>query len=208
MTKKVVGIVGSYRKGHIIDSAVSAVLEGAEAAGARTNKIYLLDKHIEFCTNCRSCTQEQDVARGKCVQNDDLEEILKEIETSDGIVLGSPINFFTVTAITKRFVERLVGFAYWPWGAAAPRPRTKKPGKKAVIITSSACPACIGRILMPNALGVMKAAARAMGAKVVKKLYFGLTATNKEQRLKEKALRKAHEAGRKLVLSRRLDGDD
>ena len=34
MVKKIVAIIGSYRKGHIIDSAVSAVLEGAEQAGA------------------------------------------------------------------------------------------------------------------------------------------------------------------------------
>jgi hypothetical protein len=52
---------------------------------------------------------------------------------------------------------------------------------------------------MPNALGVMKAAARAVGAKVVKKLYFGLIAGEKDQKLNEKALRKAREAGRKLV---------
>ncbi|MHC4664304.1 MAG: flavodoxin family protein [Planctomycetota bacterium] len=199
MTKKAIGIVGSYRKGHIIDSAVSAVLKGAEEGGAETKMIYLPDKHIEFCTNCRACTQEKDVSRGKCVHEDDMEEILKEIEVADGVVLGSPINFFTVTAVMKKFVERLVGFAYWPWGAGAPRLRIKKPTKKAVIITSSACPAFIGRILMPNALSVMKAAARAMGAKIVNKLYFGLVAGEKDQKLNEKALRKAYEAGGKLV---------
>ncbi len=199
MGRKVVGIVGSYRKGHIIDSAVSAVLKGAEEAGAETKKIYLLDKHIEFCTNCRACTQEKDVARGKCVQDDDLEEILKEIDSAYGVVLGSPMNFFTVTAIMKRFVERLVGFAYWPWGTAVPKPRNKKPHKKAVIVTSSACPAFIGRVLMPNALGVLKAAAQSMGARVVKKLYFGLIATEKDQRLNEKALSKAYQAGKSLV---------
>jgi NAD(P)H-dependent FMN reductase len=199
MTKKVVGIVGSYRKGHIIDSAVSAVLEGAQQAGAETSKIYLLDKHIEFCTNCRACTQEKDVARGKCTQDDDLEDILKEIDSADGIVLGSPMNFFTVTAIMKRFIERLVAFAYWPWGVKVPKLRTKKPVKKAVLVTSSACPAFIGRILMPNALGVMKAAAQSMGARVVKKLYFGLVAGERDQKLGEKALGKAREAGSKLV---------
>ncbi|MHC4622378.1 MAG: flavodoxin family protein [Planctomycetota bacterium] len=199
MSKEVVGIVGSYRKGHIIDSAVSAVLKGAEEGGAATKMIYLTDKHIEFCTNCRTCTQEKDVSRGKCVHEDDMEEILKEIKMADGVVLGSPINFFTVTAVMKEFVERLVGFAYWPWGRGAPRLRTKKPSKKAVIITSSACPAFIGRILMPNALSVMKAAAQTMGAKVVRKLYFGLVAGKKDQRLNEKALRKAREAGRTLV---------
>jgi FMN-dependent NADH-azoreductase len=200
MGKKVVGIVGSYRKGRIIDSAVWAVLEGAKEGGAETEKIYLVDKHIEFCTNCRTCTQEEvEGRRGQCVHNDDMEGILEEIGSADGIVLGSPINFFTVTAVMKRFVERVICFAYWPWGKAAPKLRVKKADKKAVIVTSSACPAFIGRILMPNALSVMKGAARCMGAKVVKRLYFGLAAGEKEQRLSEKALSKAREAGRKLI---------
>jgi multimeric flavodoxin WrbA len=83
MTKKVVGIVGSYRKGGTIDAAVSAILEGAEQYGAKTSKIYLVDKHIEFCNNCRTCTQEKDPAgnRGKCVHDDDMDEILKEVDT-------------------------------------------------------------------------------------------------------------------------------
>ena len=46
MAKKVIGIVGSYRKGGIIDTSVSGVLQGAEQAGAETKKIYLLDKHV------------------------------------------------------------------------------------------------------------------------------------------------------------------
>lgn len=38
MGVKVVGIVGSYRKGKTIDSAVTAVLEGAKAKGGRDEK--------------------------------------------------------------------------------------------------------------------------------------------------------------------------
>ena len=111
MGKKVIGSVGSYRKGRIIDSAVSAVLEGAREGGAETEKIYLIDKHIEFCTNCRTCTQEKvEGGRGQCVHNDDMEGILEEIGSADGIVLGSPINFFTVTAVMKSFVERLITY--------------------------------------------------------------------------------------------------
>ena len=36
MAIKVVGIVGSYRKGKTIDTAVSALLEGAKDKGAET----------------------------------------------------------------------------------------------------------------------------------------------------------------------------
>ena len=78
---------------------------------------------------------------GKCVHDDDMEEILGKIEDAEGIVLGSPINLSTVTALMKRFTERLVVFAYWPWEKAAPRMRITTPNKKAVLVTSSAAPA-------------------------------------------------------------------
>jgi NAD(P)H-dependent FMN reductase len=200
MNKKVVAIVGSYRKGHVTDTAVSAVLKGAQEDGAETQKMYLLDKHVEFCANCRACTQQQaQTGRAKCVHDDDMEEILNEIDTADGLVLASPINFSTVTAIMKRFIERLLVFTYWPWGSNIPRFRMKKPNKTAVIITSSGCPAWLGRILMPNALSVLKAGAKCMGAKVIKKLYFGLVASEEDHKLNEKALKKAHRAGKKLI---------
>jgi len=201
MAIKVVGIVGSYRKGKTIDSAVSAILEGAKDKGAQTKKIYLLDKHIEFCTNCRSCAQEKNEGRrGKCVHNDDMDDILTEIDNAGAVVLGSPVNFSTVTALMKRFIERLIPYGYWPWGEAlAPVNRIVKADKKAVIVTSSACPAFIGRILMPGALGTLKKAAKVMGAKVTKSLYFGPVAASEDSQLPEKALRKARKTGGELV---------
>jgi len=199
---KVVGIVGSYRRGKTIDSAVSAVLEGAKAGGAETKNINLLDKHIEFCTNCRSCAQKKvEGRRGKCVHNDDMDGIMTEIDDADAVVLGSPVNFGTVTALMKRFIERLIPYGYWPWGEAlAPVNRIAKADKKAIIVTSSACPAFFGRILMPSALGTLKKAAKVMGAKVIKSLYFGPVAGKEDAQLSEKALLKARKAGEALVL--------
>lgn len=108
MGMKIIGIVGSYRKGGIIDSAVDAILMAAAEKGAETENIYLIDRHIEFCKNCRKCTQEEGPERGICVQNDDMDAILKKIEEAGGIVIGSPVNFGGVTAVTQRFIERLV----------------------------------------------------------------------------------------------------
>lgn len=200
MSKKIVGIVGSYRKERIIDSAVSEILKGAEARGAETKKIYLLDKNIEFCRNCRKCTQEKaDGTRGDCVHHDDMDEILREIDDADGIVLGAPINFSNVTALMKRFTERLLPYCYWPWSKTIPRFRIKKLKKKAVTVTSSGCPAWLGRIIFAAALRVLKAAARCVGAKVVKSLYFGGICQKEDQKLTEKAVLAAHKAGEKLV---------
>jgi len=202
MGKKIIGVVGSYRKGRIIDSAVSEILKGAEAHGAETKKIYLVDKDIEFCRNCRKCTQEKgDGTRGNCVHHDDMEELLREIDDADGVVLGAPINFFNVTALMKRFIERLLPYCYWPWGSDIPRRRIKSAHKKAVIVTSSGCPAWLGRIIFAGALKVLKTAARCMGAKVVKSLYFGHICQNEDQKLSEseKAIFAAYKAGEKLV---------
>lgn len=201
--KKVVGIVGSYRKGHVIDDAVSEVLRGAESGGAEVSKIYLVDKNIEFCNNCRNCMQNEGIKRGKCVFNDEMEDILKQIDQADAVVIGSPMNFGTVTALTKRFIERLICYAYWPWGTAMPKFRVKKPTKKAVVITSSCMPSLIGKILSAGDLGgcinLLKKAAKTMGAKTQTDLWFGLAAKNKEDGLDDKGKAKAFAAGKRLV---------
>ena len=122
--KRVIGIVGSYRKGGVVDTALSAVLASAAENGAETVKHYLLDKDIKFCTNCRECMQTPGPERGKCVLDDDMEALLQNIETADSLVIGSPVNFNNVTAIMRTFMERCVGHVYWPWGIEKPLART------------------------------------------------------------------------------------
>ena len=43
MGKRILGIVGSYRRNGTIDSLVTTVLSAAEEHGAETEKIYLID---------------------------------------------------------------------------------------------------------------------------------------------------------------------
>ena len=54
---KALGIVGSYRKGGINDTVVAKILEGAASQGAETERIFLADRNIGFCRNCRECVQ-------------------------------------------------------------------------------------------------------------------------------------------------------
>jgi len=100
----------------------------------------------------------------------------------------------------KRFVERLVVYCHWAWGAKMPgRPNERPSKKKAVIVTSSACPAVIGWVLMPGARKVLKMAAGAMGAKVVKQLYFGMAATNEADTIDDKAKARCRKAAVRIV---------
>jgi multimeric flavodoxin WrbA len=201
MPKTIVAIVGSYRKGGVIDTAVDEILKAAQASGAQTSKIYLIDKHIEFCTNCRACTQQPGPARGTCPINDDMTEILDRLDTADALVIASPINFFNITAVTRKFLERLLVYVYWPWGSTIPKYRVTKLGKKAVLVTSSGAPAFIGKILFRPALGALKAIAQCFGAKVIVRLYLGLVAQQPNATLNKKDLLHCFKAGVKLAQS-------
>ena len=202
MTKKVVAIVGTYRKGKVIDSIVTELLRGAQENGCDTEKIYLIDKEIEYCNNCRSCCQQKDIAvHDKCIFDDDMVGILKKIDDADCIVLASPINFGTVTAVMKKFIERLTVYGYWPWGMAAPQFRIKETTKQAILVTSSACPACLGKMMfIYNACySTMKKAARCFGAKVVKKITLGYVAMMEDGRITQKDLKRAYNTGCRIA---------
>lgn len=199
MNQRILGIVGSYRRGGTIDSAVSEVLAAAEAGGAEVEKVSLLDLRIQFCTNCRRCTQEAGLEPGPCIHDDDMAGLIARIEEADALVLGAPVNFGNVNALTQRFLERLVGYAFWPWGRPAPKMRREgQPQKKAVVVTSSAMPAVMGR-LFTGALKGLKLATDAVGAKPVATLYIGLAAARQRQDLPKRIVRKARHAGRRLL---------
>ncbi|MGA8108309.1 MAG: flavodoxin family protein [Acidobacteriaceae bacterium] len=196
---KVVAIVGSYRRGGITDQAVDAVLAGAEQAGAKTHKIFLIEQQIEFCKNCRTCTQAPGETRGGCVHKDDLDSLLREVEGASAVVLGSPVNYYNVTAVFRRFMERLIGYTYWPWGEKlGPVMRVKTRTKKAVLVASSAMPG----FLIPFATGAaraLKLTAKMVGAKPVGRLWIGMRGAAEKEALPQRVLVKAMRLGRKLV---------
>jgi len=198
MAKKIIALSGSYRREGIIERAVDAILQAAAEKGAETEKIRLIESRIEFCRNCRKCTQLEGLQRGACVQPDDMDDILKKVEAADGLVLASPVNFFGVTAVTQRFMERLVCYAYWPWGKPAPITRVKDRGIKAVLVTSSAMPAALGRIFT-RSLGGLKRAAQTLGAKPAGTLFIGKAALHEKQDLPQAILDKARKLGHDLA---------
>lgn len=194
---RIVGIVGSYRKHGTIDTAVAEVLRAAEVWGANTQTIYLHEQQIEFCTNCRHCLQEPGSERGECLLQDDMDAILRTIEAADGLVIGAPVNFGNVNALTRRFLERTVCYGYWPWEARAPKLRQPQPSKKAVLISSSAAPGLMARFLT-GAFKALKELAKMLGAKSIGVLWIGLV-DPQDATLSERQKRRARELGQRLA---------
>jgi len=198
MGKKIVAIVGSYRKGGTTDSAIEAILEGAREKGAETQTIYLTCQHLEFCTNCRECTQIPGSERGKCVQQDDLESILMKVDAADALVLGSSVNYGGVTAIFRRFLERLIGFTYWPWGQASPKPRNRSRNLRAVLVASSAMPGFLIP-LFTGAASTLRVAAKMLGARLVGSMWIGLSAMEQNHQISARTRERARRIGWKLA---------
>jgi multimeric flavodoxin WrbA len=101
ITLKVCGIIGSPCKGGNVDLLVSQVLRGAASQGAKTLTIYLDSLKIKPCQSCGV-----DPGRKHCLFNDDMEHVYDALETSDAIVLGSPVYFDTVSAQVKLMIDR------------------------------------------------------------------------------------------------------
>jgi len=101
MGLKVVGIVGSPRKGMNTDTLVTKVLEGALSGGAETEKIYLNDLEIKPCQAC-----DKSPAPEYCFYKDGMEIIYNFLETADALVIGTPAYYGSVSAQLKLILDR------------------------------------------------------------------------------------------------------
>ena len=196
--KTILAVSGSYREGGVTDQAVDVAARALSRAGCRVEVVRLREYPIEFCRNCRECTQLPGESPGRCVLHDAMEALVGKIEAADGFVLASPTNFFSVTALFKRFMERLVVYAYWPWGMRGPQTR-RKPTRKAIVVTSSAAPSVLGRIFYASTRQ-LRLTAKTIGAKPVGSVFIGLAGGEARARLTDAQVRRIEgEAARLLA---------
>jgi len=98
---KILGVVGSPRKGGNTHILVKDALDAAGRAGAETRLVMLRDQHIEGCRGCESCASSH-----RCVIQDDMQSLYPLILEADGLVLGSPVYFYNVSSLVKSSLER------------------------------------------------------------------------------------------------------
>jgi len=183
---KILAINGSYRDDGITDQTVNALAQAIRDKGTEVEVILLREYPIEFCLNCRECTQQPGEAPGICVQHDGMQALVDKIEQADGYIFAAPTNFGSVTAIFKRFMERLIVYGYWPWGIHAPKFRKAKlPKKKAILVSSCAAPGFIGRWIY-GTNKQLKVTAQTIGAKAVGTLFTGLISDEPHAKLPQR----------------------
>lgn len=119
---RVLGIVGSPRRGGNTHVLVETILESAKAAGAVTDTLLLGDVTIQECTGCHVCWQGKD-----CPRPDDMRDIYPRIIKADVLVFGTPVYWYGPTGLMKLLIDRFVYFN-------CPENRARIRNKRAVLV--------------------------------------------------------------------------
>jgi len=98
---RVLGIVGSPRKGGNTEILVEEALASAREAGAETEIFLVADKTINGCDGCHSCFE-----TGACKIRDDMQPLYEKMEAADAIIFGTPVYFHNYTAQAKAIIDR------------------------------------------------------------------------------------------------------
>ncbi len=98
---KVVGIVGSTRRGGNTEILTGIALETIQKEGVETELITLAGKRITPCDGCRSC-----VETGECRIKDDFDSVFAKMKEADGIILASPVYYGAATPQMVSLISR------------------------------------------------------------------------------------------------------
>ena len=101
---KVVAFNGSARRDGNTAILIKHVLEELEREDIETELVQLAGKKIRGCAACYKCMENKDL---QCsIKDDFLNECIKKMVDSDGIILGSPTYFTDVSAEMKALIDR------------------------------------------------------------------------------------------------------
>jgi multimeric flavodoxin WrbA len=103
MSKRVLILSSSPRKGGNSDTLCDQFEKGAAEAHHQVERVFLAEREIHYCTACYACRK-----GGKCAQKDDMAPILDSMVAADVIVMATPVYFYTMCAQMKTLIDRTV----------------------------------------------------------------------------------------------------
>ena len=99
--KKVLIISTSLRENANSEILAHETEKGARDAGHEVEFITLKNKNIKFCKGCMACQK-----TGKCVIDDDANEITAKIKEANVIVWATPVYYYEMSGQMKTLIDR------------------------------------------------------------------------------------------------------
>lgn len=110
MPKNILILKGSPREKGNSATLAERAADGARAAGAQVESIYLHRLDIRPCDACEGCA-----GGDGCIIADDMQAIYPKLTAADCILLASPVYWFTFSAQLKLCIDRWYGFQGNRW---------------------------------------------------------------------------------------------
>ena len=99
---RILGISCSRRRCGNTGVLIREALSGAQTAGAEDAEfLSFIDRKILPCDACRTCLK-----TGNCRIEDDMQAIYPRLIQADGIIIGTSVYFWTVSAQAKILIDR------------------------------------------------------------------------------------------------------
>ncbi|MGD1119636.1 MAG: flavodoxin family protein [Dehalococcoidales bacterium] len=100
---KIIGVSCSPRASGNTVAMLTEVLNAAKAEGAEVELFSIAGKNIQPCDGCWGCTK-----TGKCHIKDDVAVLQDKMIAADGIIFGTPVYFWGMTAQAKAIMDRTI----------------------------------------------------------------------------------------------------
>ena len=91
----------SPRKNGATVEVLDEVLKGAKEEGSDVELYSVAGKTLSGCISCYSCRE-----KGECVLEDDMKGLHSKMTKAEGIVFGTPIYYYGITAQAKAIIDR------------------------------------------------------------------------------------------------------
>jgi len=122
----IIAVYGSPRRNGNTASLLKQAVRGAREGGAEVAEFVLRDMKISPCLEIYACRKS-----GRCAIQDDFQELYERFLVCRGIMLASPMFFYSVSAHTKAMMDRCQSLwvkRYWLEKQPFGRPNSDRKG--------------------------------------------------------------------------------
>ncbi len=102
MSKKVLIVVASPRKGGNSELLAEEFARGAVEAGNQVETICLRELELNFCKGCLACQKAL-----RCIINDGASAVQDRVQHADVLVFATPVYYYAVCGQLKTFLDRM-----------------------------------------------------------------------------------------------------
>lgn len=123
---QIVAFYGSPRRKGNSSTLLQKAVQGAREMGTEVDEIVLRDLKMSPCLEIYGCKK-----TGRCAIQDDFQVVYDKLLACDGIILASPMFFYTVSAHTKILMDRCQSLwvkKYWINNVSFEKSQLRKKG--------------------------------------------------------------------------------